>query len=338
MISFGEWCPELLLEWSKKNETDPFEISYGSNKKVLWKGFCGHEWEATVKNRSNGHGCPYCSGNRVLKGFNDLPTHYPELVKEWSELNHPKKPEDYTKRSTHYAWWKCPECGYQWKARIADRAEGHGCPVCAGEKLVPEINSLAALKPELAEEWSPKNSGLPDTVFPRSRKMAWWICKRCGFEWEAVINTRVKGQKCPECETRTRRAIHEEKIHIKREAERRRRSLPMKLIRDYSENSGHTYRYMDDSVIGIPLQFFYPDVSSAIEVSLPGQQQAYKYERTKNWLCLNAGIRLVRILRPGDAEYDNCICISMEEDSEETLQLAVAEALSLIGRRASACY
>ena len=70
---------------------------------------------------------------------------------------------------------------------------------------------------------------------------------------------------------------------------------------------------------------------------MQGQRYACKYERTKNWLCLNAGIRLIRILRPGDAEYDNCICITMEEDTKEALQIAVTGALSMIGRRASAC-
>ena len=164
MISFADKHPELLPEWSDKNELDPAEVSFGSSKKVWWKGSCGHEWEASVKNRGNGHGCPYCSGNRVLIGFNDFASHFPELAKEWSDLNYPHKPEDFTKRSPHYSWWKCPKCGHQWKARIADRVEGHGCPVCAGEKLVPEINSLSAVKPELAEEWSPKN---PRSPFPR---------------------------------------------------------------------------------------------------------------------------------------------------------------------------
>ena len=59
-----------------------------------------------------------------------------------------------------------------------------------------------------------------------------------------------------ECETRMRWAIREEKLLIARETEQRRKSLPLELIRGYSEKSRQTYRYMDDSVIGIPLQFF----------------------------------------------------------------------------------
>ena len=61
--------PVLAAEWSVKNGSlKPDEVSYGSSKKVWWKGKCGHEWQATVKNRNiRGSGCPYCSGNKVMK-------------------------------------------------------------------------------------------------------------------------------------------------------------------------------------------------------------------------------------------------------------------------------
>ena len=37
--------PELVQEWSEKNEIKPTEISIGSHKKVMWKCRHGHEWE-----------------------------------------------------------------------------------------------------------------------------------------------------------------------------------------------------------------------------------------------------------------------------------------------------
>ena len=37
--------PELVAEWSEKNlPLTPDSISFGSNKKVWWKGACGHEF------------------------------------------------------------------------------------------------------------------------------------------------------------------------------------------------------------------------------------------------------------------------------------------------------
>ena len=55
--------PELVAEWSEKNlPLTPDSITFGSNKKVWWKGACGHEWQTSVKARSNGEKCPICSG------------------------------------------------------------------------------------------------------------------------------------------------------------------------------------------------------------------------------------------------------------------------------------
>ena len=88
-------APELAAEWSDRNEgTSPKEVTAGSHRKVWWKGSCGHEWQASVKNRVNGAGCPYCSSRQVQKGENDLATVHPSLAKEWSEKNHPLRPED----------------------------------------------------------------------------------------------------------------------------------------------------------------------------------------------------------------------------------------------------
>lgn len=79
--SLAEIHPELISEWSEKNLTlTPDDITFGSNKKVWWRGTCGHEWQASVKARSNGEKCPICSGARVIAGINDLATLEPLLV------------------------------------------------------------------------------------------------------------------------------------------------------------------------------------------------------------------------------------------------------------------
>ena len=48
--SLAEVHPELITEWSEKNlPLTPDDITFGSNKKVWWKGVCGHEWQTSVK-------------------------------------------------------------------------------------------------------------------------------------------------------------------------------------------------------------------------------------------------------------------------------------------------
>ena len=92
--SLAEVHPELASEWSEKNLTlTPDDITFGSNKKVWWRGACGHEWQASVKARSNGEKCPICSGARVIAGINDLATLEPLLAKQWSKKNKIKPTE-----------------------------------------------------------------------------------------------------------------------------------------------------------------------------------------------------------------------------------------------------
>ena len=105
--------PELIAEWSEKNlPLTPDSITFGSNKKVWWKGACGHEWETSVKARSNGEKCPICSGARIVAGINDLATLEPLLVKQWSEKNK-IKPTEVSIGSHKKVIWRCKK--------------GHGC-------------------------------------------------------------------------------------------------------------------------------------------------------------------------------------------------------------------
>ena len=196
--------PELLKEWSPKNTIQPTEIGVGSHKKVLWIGACGHEWSAEIRNRVRGAGCPYCSHNAVLQGFNDLATVLPQVAKEWSPRNAPLKPTQVTPYANRKVWWKC-EQGHEWFTLISTRAYGSKCPYCSGIKLLKGFNDLASLHPQLALEWSQKNGTLlPEDVNERSTKNVWWKCSTCGHEYRAVIKSKVRGLKCPVC---TRNAV-----------------------------------------------------------------------------------------------------------------------------------
>ena len=194
--------PSLAEEWSSKNKIKPTEVSAGSHKKVLWHGKCGHEWTAEVKSRVNGTGCPYCSHNIVLPGFNDLASRFPKLAAEWSERNYPLYPNMVTAFKNKKVWWKC-SLGHEWYTLISTRAGGSQCPYCSGIKLLKGFNDLATTHPTITEEWSEHNFPLsPDQVNAKSTKNVWWKCKACGNEWKSVISARVKGTSCPVCAER----------------------------------------------------------------------------------------------------------------------------------------
>ena len=125
--------PELAKEWhpTKNGNLKPNMVFPSANKKIWWLDKCGHEYEATANSRNRGRGCPYCSGNKILKGFNDLVTVNPELAKEWHPTkNGDLKPDDATKGSEKKAWWLCPACNHEWETAIRNRNRGAGCPCC----------------------------------------------------------------------------------------------------------------------------------------------------------------------------------------------------------------
>ena len=206
----------LLAEFdTKKNpEIDIDTITLGSNKKVWWRCPKGHEWQAVIAGRSKGNSCPYCSGKKVLAGFNDLATLRPDLLKEWNyEKNSSDgiSPEGVTCKSGKKVWWKCPKCGTEYYSKVATVSNGHLCARCA-RKRIGELNSRVTpdkIKnarrvsdyPEIAKEWDYQKNGVltPETVLAGSEKKIWWRCPR-NHSYLAIPGNRIKGHTgCPYC-------------------------------------------------------------------------------------------------------------------------------------------
>lgn len=126
----------MAKEWdyNKNGSLLSKSVTYGSDQKVWWICSEGHSsFQATISNRCNGKGCPYCSNTKVLKGYNDLSSQYPDIAAEWNYQCNIKLPIEYCPQSNQKVWWKCSVCGYEWQASIANRSKGRGCPMCARE-------------------------------------------------------------------------------------------------------------------------------------------------------------------------------------------------------------
>ncbi len=123
--------PKLAREWhhTKNAPLTPKDVLPKSNKKVWWICRKGHEWQSVVENRSEGDGCPYCSGRRPAEE-NCLEAKAPWLSREWhSAKNGTWTPKDVSPFSTRLVWWKCRK-GHEYRERIIDRYRRGGCPVC----------------------------------------------------------------------------------------------------------------------------------------------------------------------------------------------------------------
>lgn len=195
--------PDIAKEWDT-NQNDgllPSEVLSHSGKKYWWKCINGHSWQATPSNRVYGYGCPYCSGRRPIRGYNDLATTSPELLREWNyEKNLPDTPETISGKSNRVFWWKCKQ-GHEWQTDVAHRTNrGDGCPYCSGHRVLQGFNDLASINPATASEWNYQKNGvlLPTQITISSNKKVWWVCEN-GHEWQDTPSNRSRGDRCPYC-------------------------------------------------------------------------------------------------------------------------------------------
>jgi len=199
--------PELAKEWHpvKNHDLLPSDVLPGTHRKVWWLCEKGHEWQAQVKSRVNGNGCPFCSNRKIVVGENDMGTTHPQFAAQWHPLkNGAITPEKVVAGSTKKVWWQCDK-GHEWQASICSRAgNGADCPVCTGKQVRPGENDLATIFPNLVPQWHPTKNGsmTPQSVTAFSNRKAWWICDR-GHEFQTIIAYRATTSTgCPYCTNR----------------------------------------------------------------------------------------------------------------------------------------
>ena len=307
--NLAEVHPELVSEWSEKNLLlTPDGITFGSNKKVWWKGTCGHEWQASVKARSNGEKCPICSGARVIAGINDLQTTHPEIASEWSEKNLPLKPDEVNAKSRKNDWWRCGKCGNEWKSVINARVKGTVCPVCAEREVLAGYNDLATTDNQLLSEWDYEQNKLKPTEVSRtSAKRAWWKCRH-GHSWSMKINERtILNKGCRICE--------QEYLSL----------FPALAVSYYSNKKGLKAELGSDRLLGVPLETYIPSEKLAIESGSADEN----IEIMKAYMCKQRGIRLIKLPMKGtELDYANSlkkafqsVHIFISSDTEEDVEI-----------------
>lgn len=120
---------DLLEYWSSKNSIKLIDVSVNDTKSFYWNYngflvFCSIGAMIDILDKGQTH--------KLAVGFNDFATIHPELLLEWDYDKNEKEPSEYTGGSNAFVWWKC-ERGHSWKARIAQRVLGTGCPQCKKE-------------------------------------------------------------------------------------------------------------------------------------------------------------------------------------------------------------
>jgi hypothetical protein len=182
--------PEIAAE---ANGWDPTTVSAGSHQKMNWICNLGHTWDAIINSRtSQNRGCPICSNQKVLAGFNDLQTKFPEIAAEANGWD----PASVSAGSDKKMNWIC-NLGHTWDALIFNRTlHNTGCPICSNQKVLLGFNDLQTKHPEVAAE---ANGWDPTTVSAGSHQKMNWICN-LGHTWDAIIKSRtLQNTGCPIC-------------------------------------------------------------------------------------------------------------------------------------------
>lgn len=216
--------PEVAKEWDyKKNGIlHPVMFTAHSKEKIWWKCPEGHSYNSIIANRCIHHsGCPYCANKKLLKGFNDLASRFPEVVKELDAEANGFSADSIVFSSHKICHWKC-SLGHTWTApayRRTGKGAGHGCPVCSHNATGVGYNDLLSQRPDIAAGWDyERNKGLsnkmgrdistPDKISYKSNLSVWWRCPE-GHSWQAPVFSRTKERAsgiCPCCKSLNRAA------------------------------------------------------------------------------------------------------------------------------------
>lgn len=288
--------PELAKEWNyeKNNNLTPYDVSAGSGKKVWWLCEKGHAYEQVIHKRaSRRYSCPYCSGHKALKGFNDLATVNPRLTKEW----HPTKnnnltPFEVTAGSGKKVWWLCP-LGHEYQATIHDRnnSDTH-CPICNAQRQTsfPEQAILFYVK-KLYPDAISRYKG----IFERSMELDIYIPSiRLGIEFDGA-----------NWHNSTEQFNREKKKYAICQAHH------IKLIR-VKEHTGSQWKGVADIVYTIPKVRTYTSLEDTINAILDSIDLNSNFWTRKNPLYLHSRVR-------ANLEQDRAEILSYLSDTKGSL-------------------
>ncbi|MEE0686777.1 MAG: zinc-ribbon domain-containing protein [Lachnospiraceae bacterium] len=290
VITREEWNDNILKEWDyEKNSLKPQDVKFGTKTYSWWKCEKGHSYSMRIDVKSKGAKCPICLGRKVLKGFNDAQTLYPEIVLNWDDSINDFQPDEVYVGSTKKAFFICSK-GHKYEMTIRDFCRGYRCPICIGKIVKKGINDFAHLYPRLLKEWDfSKNAIQPDSINENYYKKVWWL-GQCGHKWQASVYSRTKmNTNCPICAVERHASLSEKCV--------------LYYIKKYGGFNAVYENYRSDA-IKLELDVYIKDINTAIEYDGERWHQDINRDIEKDKLCCENNIRLIRIREYGCPQYE----------------------------------
>ncbi len=339
--------PSLVPEWddSKNGTLTIHDVSAGSNRKVWWLCKKGHSFSSVINKRSRlvgAQGCPFCSNQKVLTGYNDLLFKFPEIASEWDYQKNTNTPDKVSHGTHHKAWWICPVEGHSYEMRVNARTrERKGqCYYCSGQRLLEGFNDLLASRPDLAKEWDTEKNGdlTPNQVSRGSELKVWWKCAE-GHSWAAQVYNRsgANATACAKCNanstSKIQQNVYSELLQLIPQLEsdvkleipfKKRRFAMVDMVGVWANKL---------LIVEYDGEYYHNGLRSGL-----GLSRHIEHDLEKSKVLLNAGYAVVRI-RERDLEHlpytaPNFIQLNYKPASESSTSLAqrIVEAVSVTSR------
>lgn len=156
---------------------------------------CGHEFNAYPSNLLRGHGCKKCASKllseKQRKSHDEFVSNIKNILPNIEIIGTYIRSQDTVK-------CKCLLDGYEWDAWPNHLMKGHGCAVCAGQKVLVGYNDIATVRPDLVKYFKSKDEAKHFTVY--SSQYTDLVCPYCGYTKNMLIGHLSKtGFACPVC-------------------------------------------------------------------------------------------------------------------------------------------
>lgn len=232
------------------------------------------------------------------KGDGVFVSNCPELLKYWDTTENEKMgmvPCSELVTSKKEAFWVC-ENGHHFCCKIYPFSRRKiKCRICAGRDVLPGLNDLETLFPEIANEWDDERNGQkkPNQISPFSYTSYYWICPK-GHSYKKKVIQRTRFHKqidCSKCVKAYSTSFPEQAIFF----------YVKKCFPDAIN------RYKDPFEKGMELDIFIPEYRIGIEYdgeAFHKTDEQHKREQRKYQECQKLGITLVRIKESKDSWND----------------------------------
>lgn len=141
--------PQYARDWDYENNFPylPEDVTQGSMREFWW--ICpktGGSYICNLNRKMKGAGSPFIKNIKILDGYNDFETLYPNLIPIFSSKNNIRLKDISRMDVSKQFYWECSYCGHQWVRSLSYMITVNGCTYCMGVTKSKSIDEIKIYK------------------------------------------------------------------------------------------------------------------------------------------------------------------------------------------------